>query len=105
VSQLNDYGLALSAAYEIFMDLAIAHDLTELKEKGYTVKEFPLNENSLAVDKLLVLTKDKTIIVSVSIQTGEKDFDVRVHSGLETKEILRSLASGGSPASKKKYLN
>lgn len=87
------------------MDLAIAHDLPELKEKGYSVKEVPLNENPLAVDKLLILTKDKVIITSVSIQTGENDFDVRVHSGIETKQILRSLASGGSPAASKKYLN
>jgi hypothetical protein len=105
VSQLNDYGLALSAAYEIFMDLAIAHDLPELKEKGYVVKEVALNENPLAVDKLLILTKDNTIIISVSIQTDENDFDVRVHTGRETKEILRRLASGGSPAASKKYLN
>jgi hypothetical protein len=105
MSQLNDYGMALAAAYEIFMDTAIAHDLSELKEKGYIVKEFPLNENPIAVDKLLVLTKDKTIIVSVSIQTGEKDFDVRVHTGLETKEILRKLASGGSLGAGKQYLN
>lgn len=106
-NKLGDYGKALAAAYEIFMDLVIAHDLKELKENGYRVMELPLSQNPLAVDKLLILTKDKTIITSVSIVDGEEDFEVKVHTGLETKEVIRSvkLGKGENPSAEKKYLN
>jgi hypothetical protein len=103
-----EYGQAIAAAYEIFMEAAIAHDLDELREKGYRVMDIPLTKDPLALDKLLVLTnKEKNIVAGVSIILKGAEPSVMYHNALETKEYIRriALAKGSTSPAAGKPLN
>jgi hypothetical protein len=102
---VHDYGRAIAAAYEIFMEAAIVVDLKELRDKEYRVMDIPLTKDPLALDKLLVLTnKEKNIVAGVSIILKGVEPSVMYHNALETKEYIRriALAKGSiSPAAGK----
>lgn len=87
-------GLAVrDGVYETFMEVTKTTDLKELKEGGYVVKEVPLSPDPQSMDRLYILTFGDRIICSCSLVVEKAEPIVKVHTALETKEILRRLKS------------
>ena len=92
---LQKLGLAVrDGVYETFMTVTDTTDLKELREAGYKVDEIPLSMDGL--NRLYILQKNKAIKVSCTITWDYKAQEpiVKVHTPLETKELLRHVASG-----------
>ena len=87
-------GLAVrDGVYETFMEVTNTTDLKELREEGYVVKELPLSPDTSLVDRLYILTHTTRIICSCSLVIEKNEPVVKVHTPLETKELLRRLKS------------
>jgi hypothetical protein len=87
-------GLAVrDGVYETFMEVTKTTELKELKEAGYVVKEVPLSPDPSTMDRLYILTFGTKIICSCSLVIEKAEPVVKVHSPLETKEVLRHLKS------------
>jgi hypothetical protein len=87
-------GLAVrDGVYEVFMEVTKTTDLKELKEGGYVVKEVPLSPDLTSMDRLYILTHGDRIICSCSLVVEKAEPVVKVHTPLETKEVLRRLKS------------
>lgn len=95
---LENIGLAVrDGVYETFMMYTNTTDLQELKESGYTVKEFPLGTNK--IDRLYVLQLGNTIHLSCSLeQITTDDVEVKMFTPLETSGILKSISKSKQAA-------
>lgn len=96
---LEKLGLAVrDGVYETFLTVTDTTDLKELREAGYKVTELQLSIDGL--DRLYILhtpSKPKNVIkVGCTIEWDHETQEpiVKVHTPLETKEILRHVASG-----------
>lgn len=94
---LQLYGLALrDGVYETFMEVTKTTDLKELKEAGYRVDEFPLSTDPASLDKLYCLVYDKekpfTLKTACSLTVKDGEPQVKVHTPLEAKEIIRKVS-------------
>lgn len=92
---LQQYGLALrDGVYETFMEVTKTTELKELKEAGFRVDEFPLSTSPASMDKLYVLIHKETNTIKTACSLTVKDGKpvVKVHTPLESKEVLRRVA-------------
>ena len=92
---LEKLGLAVrDKVYGTFMEVSMTTDLKELASSGHKVDEIPLSMDGL--NRLYILQRDKVIRVSCSLTWNHDTQEpiVKVHTPLETKELLRHVASG-----------
>lgn len=92
---LQKLGLAVrDGVYETFMMYTKTTDLKELAASGHKVDELMISTDGL--NRLYILHEDKDIKVSCTVTWDYEDQEpiVKVHTPLETKELLRHVASG-----------
>lgn len=80
--------------YETFMEYTKTTDLKELRASGHAVTEIPLAMDGL--NRFYILHRNHAVQVSCSVQFDHEigDFVVKIHTPLETIEVLKRISAG-----------